>query len=378
VKITVILAINAKYVHSSLSAWSLYSGVSRYARHSHDVRVVETTINNPDDEIISLVVAHKPDVVGVSTYIWNAGRLPSILKRLRELMPEALFVLGGPEASYNAGYWLKHGADFVLYGEGERSFPAFLDSLDDNLYANGKSDFTGNHNGKSLLTPATEPIDDWFDTYNDNYFSALNGRIAYLETSRGCPYSCAFCLSGRESSMVGDTESISGCRSSAVENQRSLSYGQSPEKAGVRFLHIDAAKELLRKLSKTGSKTVKLVDRTFNCNPDRSYHIFEYIIGLKADCCFHFEVAADLFDARTLSLLKTAPPGLIQFEAGIQSFFEPALKASSRQSNLIKIEQNIRSLLLGRNIHIHVDLIAGLPYEKIGRASCRERVSLCV
>ena len=337
----VLLSINAKYVHSSLAVWLLCGGVAKYARLPHDVKIVEATINQPDDEIAGRVVVHKPDVVGISTYIWNAGKLPSLLMLLRERLPNAVFVLGGPEASHNAAHWLNHGADYVLRGEGECHFPALLDALDDHDQATLASipGLWGKQGGQIHVAPEDDSIidewdaiDEWIDPYSDAYFDALNRRIAYIETSRGCPFRCAFCLSGG---------------------------------SGVRFLPVDAAKEQLYRLSQSGVQTIKLVDRTFNCNAERAYALFAYIIGLDTACRFHFEVAADLFDARTLSLLATAPPGRIQLEAGLQSFHEPALKAVSRRTDLAKAENNIRALLSHNNIHVHVDLIAGLPFETL-------------
>jgi len=314
----VLLAINAKYVHSSLAVWILAGGVRRYARLPHDVRVVEATIHQQNDEIVGRVAEFVPDVVGISTYIWNAGELPGLLKLLRERLPDAVFILGGPEASHNADFWLGSGADIVLRGEGECSFPALLDAL-----AEGK--------GRPAPVESVQPCEP-IDPYSEDYFNALRGRLAYLETSRGCPFQCAFCLSGG---------------------------------SGVRFFPMEYAKEQILKLSKSGARTIKLVDRTFNCNAGRAYELFEYIIGLDTDCCFHFEVAADLFDDRTLALLASVPPGRIQLEAGLQSFFEPALNASSRQTDLQKAERNILAILQERNIHVHVDLIAGLPYETL-------------
>ena len=313
----VLLAINAKYVHSSLAVWVLAEGVSQYSSQQHDVCVVEATINQANCDIADQVASHQPDVVGVSTYIWNAGKLPALLKLLRDRLPEAVFVLGGPEASHNAGYWLTQGADHVIKGEGERTLAEFLDNPP-----------SLRHCG---LDP--QPPEPPHPAHNiEAYISALQGRIAYLEASRGCPFKCAFCLSAG---------------------------------SGVRFFPIETAKEHLDKLSQAGVKTIKLVDRTFNCDAGRAYELFEYVINLDTASRFHFEVAADLFDKRTTSLLSTAPPGRIQLEAGLQSFFEPALKASSRQTNLEKAEQNIRALLREGNIHIHIDLIAGLPYETL-------------
>ena len=315
----VLLAINSKYVHSALSVWLLAEGVARYAQTPHDVEIIEATIQQHDSDIAANVTAHRPDVIGISTYIWNANKLLGLLKLLREQSPQSIIVLGGPEASYNADYWLEHGADYVFHGEGERQFPVFLDNL---------SSKTSTIDAKQIY-----PIDiSMSDPYSQTYISTLKNRLAYLETSRGCPYRCAFCLSGGSK---------------------------------LQFFPIEAAKEQMLKLSHSGAKTVKLIDRTFNCDPQRAYELFEYVIALETDGCFHFEVAADLFDKSTLKLLSTAPPGRIQFEAGLQSYHKPTLQAVSRKADLDKADENIRTLLSTGNIHIHVDLIAGLPYETL-------------
>ena len=311
-----LVAINAKYVHSSLAVWVLADGVSKYACAPHDIQVIEATIHQENSDIAGRVTAFAPDVVGISTYIWNAEKLHGLLMLLKEKLPKAIFVLGGPEASHNSEHWLAHGADYVLRGEGEHTFPLLLDTL----------------GGAKPMQPEPERPIEPIDPYSGAYFDALGGRIAYIETSRGCPYQCTFCLSGG---------------------------------SGVVFFPLEAIKNQLDKLSHSGTKTIKLVDRTFNCNADRAYELFEYIIGLNTECCFHFEVAADLFDDRTISLLCCAPPGRVQLEAGLQSYYEPALKASSRQMNIEKAEMNIRLLLKNNNVHIHVDLIAGLPYETL-------------
>ena len=317
----VLLAVNSKYVHSSLSVWFLEAGIAQNARLRYDVVVAESTINRPISEIAGQVAAHEPDVIGISAYIWNAQMLPELITSLREKLPHAVFVLGGPEAAYNADYWLESGgADYVLRDEGEQRFPMLLDAL-----SGGEA--SAEKIGDMVLQPQI-PL----DPYSSSYFSVLDGRIAYIETSRGCPFGCAFCLSAG---------------------------------SGVRFFPIEAAKEQIRKLAGSGAKTIKFVDRTFNCDRERAYELFEYIMTLKTHCCFHFEVAADLFDQKTLMLLGAALPGRIQLETGIQSFFRPALEASARHADTEMAERNIRALVLGQNIHIHVDLIAGLPYETL-------------
>jgi len=350
----VLLAINAKYVHSSLSVWVIAAGIAKYARKNHDVNVIEATINQEKPDIVELVAKHTPDVIGISSYIWNAGMLPELLSLLRNRLPEALIVLGGPEASNNINFWLENGADHVLQGEGEYCFPQFLDNITEGKQINNENreypidtglpidtDHSIDHDDAiAAYYPVNNdlPVDTGYhvDTdlpvnpYSSAYLSALNGRLSYIETSRGCPFQCSFCLSAG---------------------------------SGVKYFPLDFVKKQISTLSHANTKTIKFVDRTFNCKTERACEIFQYIIDLDTKCTFHFEVAADLFDERMLSILEAAPQGRIQFEIGLQSFFEPALEAISRKTNMEKAEQNIRALIDMQNIHMHLDLIAGLPYE---------------
>jgi len=338
-KKVVLLAINAKYVHSSLSVWVIAEGISQFAQFSYDVSVLEATINQSTSEIVESVTSHNPDIIGISSYIWNAAMLPVLLSRLRVNLPEVIIVLGGPEASNNASYWLDKGANHVLQGEGEYVFPQFLDSLSSSCQKNRSLDILScqkNHSGSnngSLARQWNRPLDRFpVNPYTAEFLETLGSKLAYIETSRGCPFQCAFCLSAD---------------------------------SNVKYFPIDFVKKQIQILSKSTAMTIKFVDRTFNCNAERAYEIFEFILGLETHCCFHFEVAADLFTENQLSLLEAAPVGRIQFEIGLQSFYAPALEASSRQTDIIKAEQNVKKLMEMGNIHVHVDLIAGLPYETL-------------
>jgi len=329
-----LLAVNAKYVHASLAVWFVAGGAAKYAQMPHTVRVAEATINQNPADILARVCAGSPELVGISAYIWNAALLPELLAGLRARLPGVRVLLGGPEAGHNPAHWLTNGADYVLCGEGERNFAALLDALSarDSAALGTIPGLCFLADGTLRQNPQAPPLQELLDPYSDNYFSALDGRIAYIETARGCPFQCAYCLSAGEK---------------------------------VRFFPLDAVKSQLDALAQSGTQTIKLVDRTFNCHAQRAHELLEYVIAMQTDCCFHFEVAADLFDERTLALLQTAPPGRIQLEIGLQSFHMPTLDAVSRKTDLEKAQKNIRRLLAGRNIHIHIDLIAGLPLETL-------------
>lgn len=322
----VVVAVNSKYIHSSLAPWYL-------AAAAEGVRVVEGTINEPQDALLSRIVQTSPDLMAFSCYIWNIGCVTELIPQVRKALPDTKILLGGPEVSYRPEDALrKTGADFVLGGEGEEPFARFLDQFPDPKNVPGLSYRDGE--GFVIALPyLTESIPK--SPYTEDYFAALNGRIAYLETSRGCPFSCAFCLSGR-------------C-------------------GKPRFFPIDRAKEELVLLANSGTKTVKLVDRTFNANPARAYELWQFLRDelprLPEDVCFHFEVGGDLLDDKTLDLLSTFPAGRIQLEIGLQSFSERTLSAVCRKTDTTRLTANIRRLVEMGNIHIHIDLIAGLPYE---------------
>ncbi len=322
----VVVAINSKYIHSSLAPWYL-------AAAAEGITVVEGTINEPQENLLTRIVQTVPDLVAFSCYIWNIGCVTELIPKVRSALPNAKILLGGPEVSYRPeDALLQTGADFILGGEGEEPFAEFLSRFPD---PHGVSGLSYREGDDLVIAPPylTETIPK--SPYTKDYFAALKGRIAYLETSRGCPFSCAFCLSGR-------------C-------------------GKPRFFPIDRAKEELVLLANSGTKTVKLVDRTFNANPARAYELWQFLRDelprLPQDVCFHFEVGGDLLDERTLDLLSTFPLGRVQLEIGLQSFSEQTLSAVSRKTDTARLTANIRRLVEMGNIHIHIDLIAGLPYE---------------
>ncbi|MDR1800655.1 MAG: B12-binding domain-containing radical SAM protein [Lachnospiraceae bacterium] len=331
-----LLSINAKYVHSSLAVWYIAAGMNRFSSGMHETSVAEATINMEIDAIADLVIEKDPDLLGISTYIWNARLLPKLLAILRNRIPTLKIVLGGPEAGCNAKHWLLNGADYVLSGDGEYSFPLLVRAIvNDSDFENvpGLNRLVNGEFKKNVIADSAVIADrDYINPYSNEYFDTLGGRIAYIEASRGCPYKCAYCLSGD---------------------------------SAVTFFPIETIKEEITLLANSGTRTIKFVDRTFNCNPKRAYEIWQFIIGLDTKCCFHFEVAGDLFDDSLINLLQMAPLGRIQLEIGLQSFYERTLEAVCRKTDLLRAKESIKKLIHPGNIHIHNDLIAGLPYETL-------------
>lgn len=336
----VLCSLNSQYIHSSLAPWCLLAGVKAYCPPSVQAVVVEGTVNEPQEAVLERVLKEQPQVVGFSTYIWNVTAVFALVKQLREKLPKVHIVLGGPEVGYRAENVLSElpETDAILSGEGEYPFAAFLMAL---LNHTPWSKVPGlsfrTETGVHIAEPYL-PKEDPVSPYCDEYFAALQGRIAYLETSRGCPYSCAFCLSGR-------------CGT-------------------ARFFDLETAKADLLCLAASGAKTIKLVDRTFNANRERAYALVSFITEhygkeIPKGVCFHFEIAGDILDNRLLSCFAKVPKGAVQLEIGLQSFCEKTLSAVHRKTDLKKLEHNIRALIAPRNIHIHIDLIAGLPFEDI-------------
>ena len=325
-------ALNAKYVHSSLAPWCLLAGMKRDAPQLA-AQVVEGTVNEPEDGVLARILAPDPDAVTFSCYLWNITETLRLAARVKRARPAAIVVLGGPEVSYNAGAVLAANpqVDYILSGEGEESLPALLRAL-----AAGETprDIPGLCTREALAPPCVLP-GRVPSPYGPEYLAALGGRIAYLETSRGCPFSCAFCLSGR-------------C-------------------GKPRWFPLEEAFQNILTLARSGARTIKFIDRTFNANAAHANAILQFLLEhygkeIPAGTRFHFEIAGDILREDTLELLGRMPPGAVQLEIGMQSFCEKTLAAVRRQTDVARLRQNISRLAGYGNLHLHIDLIAGLPY----------------
>lgn len=343
-KKVIICMLNSQYIHSGLAPWCLLAGMKKYCREDIEAKVIESNINYDINNLCNEIIEQKPDIVGICCYIWNIRNVKNLCGLLRKSLPGCRIILGGPEVSFNAEKVLAENpaVDFVLSGEGEKSFALLCDML--------ASDKNGCKDLKSIpgicmrcgdgyyISEPNIQKDEPVSPFTDEYFAALDGKISYIESSRGCPFSCAFCLSGR-------------C-------------------GNVRFFDIEKTKSNIVKLANSGTKTIKFVDRTFNANKKRAVEIWtfikdEYGKSIPKDVCIHFEIGGDLLDEECLRVLSEMPEGSIQLEIGIQSFNEQTLSAINRKTDLEKLYTNIKKIVSFKNMHIHTDLIAGLPFEDL-------------
>ena len=337
-------AINAKYIHSNPAIYSLRAHAGE-SLQKH-IELAEYTINQNFSDILADIYKRKPDVIGFSCYIWNITYVLELVGELKKIMPDLPIWMGGPEVSFDAPNLLKKypQIDGVMIGEGEETFRELL-----TWYVSTPVERWKNINGawgeekKSLTeiaglclpsgyTAPREMVD--MDTlpflYSD--LDAFENKIIYYESSRGCPFRCSYCLS-------------------SIDKK-------------VRLRDLDIVKKELQYFLDHKVKQVKFVDRTFNCNHKHAMGIWEYILENDNGITnFHFEVSADILNDEEIEILSRMRPGLVQLEIGVQSTHPETIQAINRTMNVEKLERIVGMINVGHNVHQHLDLIAGLPYE---------------
>ena len=338
-------AINAKYIHSNPAVYSLRAYACRYggSRYEEEIRIAEYTINQPVDEILMDIYERCPDILCISCYLWNISYVEQLIREIPKVLPETKIWLGGPEVSYNAREMLDGypGLAGVMCGEGEQTFLELMQ------YYHGEGAAalrdvagiayrarTGNGNaaGDVCETPVRPALDLSSIPFIYEHIEDFDNRIVYYESSRGCPFSCSYCLS-----------SIDKC---------------------LRFRDPDLVRRELQFFIDHEVPQVKFVDRTFNCRHDHAMAVWSYIKEHDRGITnFHFEVAADLLNDEEIALIRSMRPGLIQLEIGVQSTNPDTVREIRRRMDLAKVEENVAAVREARNVHQHLDLIAGLPYE---------------
>lgn len=325
-------ACNAKYIHSNLAVYDLKAYSSDYDEH---VILREYTINQPKDEILKDIYSSGADVVCFSCYIWNISFVRELIRDLVKILPKTAFWAGGPEVSYDAEKFLTEMPEMtgVMVGEGEKTFhdllEFYIDGKDSLEEVSGIAYRTGDkiiHNGwRELMDLSAIPF-----VYE--HLEKFENRIIYYESSRGCPFSCSYCLSSIDKKL--------------------------------RFRDLELVKKELQFFLDHRVPQVKFVDRTFNCKHEHAMTIWKYILEHDNGVTnFHFEISADLLREEEMELMSQMRPGLIQLEIGVQSTNPETIRAIHRHMDLKKLEHCVNRVHSFRNIHQHLDLIAGLPYE---------------
>ena len=337
-------AINAKYIHSNLGIYSLKTYGEKMLKEwglaeQAEISLAEYTINHQMEQILQDIYKRKPDVIGFSCYIWNISYVKVILADIKKVLPDVKIWAGGPEVSYHGEAFLKEepAVDLVMMGEGEITFAHFLKALLEGedlkqvpglMVRNADGTFTDT-GFRQVMDMSQIPFPYAFMDMKE-----LEHRIIYYESSRGCPFSCAYCLSSIDKKL--------------------------------RFRSLDLVLPELEWFLQAKVPQVKFVDRTFNCKKSHAMAIWQYIRDHDNGVTnFHFEIAADLLDKDELDLLSTMRPGLVQLEIGVQSTNEKTLETIRRKTDIEEIRQITATINSWHNIHQHLDLIAGLPWEDL-------------
>ena len=329
-------ACNAKYIHSNLAVYNLKSCSGEY---SHNVVIKEYTINQIQDDILKDIYLEQPDVICFSCYIWNISFVKELVSDLKKILPHVDFWAGGPEVSYDAVEFLKKNPAFfgVMVGEGEETFHElagyYIERKPENLKEIRGVAFHDETKVPDIVHTGWRELMDLSKVpFAYSNLTEFKNRIIYYESSRGCPFSCSYCLSSIDKKL--------------------------------RFRDIELVKKELQFFIDNKVPQVKFVDRTFNCKHDHAMAIWRYITEHDNGITnFHFEISADLLREEELALMKTMRPGLIQLEIGVQSTNPQTIKAIRRTMDFEKLKGIVEQIHSFGNIHQHLDLIAGLPYE---------------
>lgn len=327
-------AINAKYIHSNLAVYSLRAYAKAF---QEQIEIGEYTINNRVDYILEQIYKAKPDVLCFSCYIWNIGYVEELITEYHKLCPEVPIWVGGPEVSYEVETFLEEHPQVtgVMIGEGERTFQQLCEcyvNQNGTLKELNGIAYKDSVSGEVIFTQPQEPMNMSDIPFCYDHIENFENRIIYYESSRGCPFNCSYCLSSIDKKL--------------------------------RFRDTELVKKELAFFIEKKVPQVKFVDRTFNCKHDHAMEIWRFVKEHDNGITnFHFEISADLLNEEELALIHDMRPGLIQLEIGVQSTNEPTIREIHRTMKLELLKDIVRKIQSGGNIHEHLDLIAGLPYE---------------
>jgi len=356
-----LMSVDAKHFHKPLAVWQLKAFVDNKGKGENFlVEVLETNINEPIDEIVRRICFSGAEVVGFSCYIWNIEVVRKIGELVKKLLPNAKIILGGPEVSFEKDLSNFKFADCIIRGAGEIAFFDILQKIKNGERlpaiiqgeefkpprplvhpSKGGEFYDGTNCGfAEFPTPITSHYLNSFKTDK----LPIDKKLVYYQSVRGCPFNCAFCLSSAS--------------------------------AGILELPLDRVKSELLQLVEAGVKVIKFVDRTFNANKNRAIELLQFIGTLDTDCVFHFEMSPDLFSEDLFKAIKKLPKARVQFELGIQSTNPDTLKAVERKTDTKKALKNIEKLVGFNNCHIHISIVAGLPFETLN--TFKDAVNACI
>lgn len=324
-KKVLLTTLNTKYVHTNIALKYLYETIKN--NEDIDVELKEFTINEPVDKVFRNIAMCNADVIAFSVYIWNINQTLVICENLKQLYPNIKIILGGPEVTYCSKELLEKYdfIDYIIIGEGEETFPKLINGEINNHVSYRKTD--------ELIIGTIGIVEDTnlIPCIAEEIVKDYDGKIVYIETVRGCPYNCTYCLS------------------STIK--------------GIRPFDMDRVKSELLILMNAQVRLVKFVDRTFNYDKKRALEIWKFILKNNISSEFHFEISAHLIDEELLDFLKTVPKGVFRLEIGVQSTNEETIQAINRKTDFKVLSDVTRMIASYENIPMHLDLIAGLPYE---------------